>query len=149
MVEDRQFSAFLRNYAYGGNAFQAAHISAKPESKKDSKPTLMSYKSSIQTQVKLRSQSKVSRIPRDLPPSLGADNPSYDQSRVSMVPNDQRLSQGGMPEQAIELVEVMINSSSTGSCSLSAKRVPQPASSTFTAVLARFSDSGDVEMVLV
>ncbi|KIL62604.1 hypothetical protein M378DRAFT_25472 [Amanita muscaria Koide BX008] len=54
----------------------------------------------------------------------------------------------GMPEQAIELVEVMINSSSTGSWSSSAKSVPQPAPSTFMAVLAMFFDSGDVEMAL-
>ncbi|KAM6496572.1 hypothetical protein JOM56_007045 [Amanita muscaria] len=54
-----------------------------------------------------------------------------------------------MPEQAIELVEVMISTSSTGSGPSSAMGVPHPASSTFTTISARFFDSEEVEMALV
>ncbi|KIL62601.1 hypothetical protein M378DRAFT_12686 [Amanita muscaria Koide BX008] len=49
----------------------------------------------------------------------------------------------GMPAQVIELIEVIISCSSASSSMMG---VPQPASSTLTAVLARFFDSGDVEM---
>lgn len=48
-----------------------------------------------------------------------------------------------MPAQVIELIEVIISCSSTGSLVMDA---PKPASSTLTAVLARLFDSGDVEM---
>ncbi|KAM6492807.1 hypothetical protein JOM56_010941 [Amanita muscaria] len=52
---------------------------------------------------------------------------------------------------SIELVEVIISSPSTGSWSSpsSGMDVPQPASPTFTAVLAGFCDSEDVEMASV
>ncbi|KAM6496586.1 hypothetical protein JOM56_007059 [Amanita muscaria] len=113
---------------------------------KDSKPTSMSCKYSIQayrTQAKSEAQSRSSQNAmrseepsRDFLGLFWARTTTYDQRRAPMVWN--------------QMIEAYFRAAlpSTDSWSSSVMNVPQPASSTFTPVLAEFCDSGDVETAL-
>ncbi|KIL60552.1 hypothetical protein M378DRAFT_168036 [Amanita muscaria Koide BX008] len=136
------YHTLLRGCACRGNAAQASRIFAQLESRKDIKPTSMTYKYLIQAYTNAgeikgaeRVFTEYHEICRSRPERLfwGLQGTTYDQRRVLM------------------LVEVMISSPSTGSWSSpsSGMDVPQPASPTFTAVLAGFCDSGDVETASV
>lgn len=150
------YLALLRSCAYRSSVDGAIHVFAQHERRKDLKPVAAIYKIMIQVYTNAGEIAGAEEIFGEFLKFAKEGRLEWAQWKDPVVPRRAHLEvwnqmieayfRAGMPDKAVGLVDQMMNT--TAGTAFTAKDIPPPASSTFTAVLSGFCHMGDVSTAL-
>ena len=150
------YAALLRSCSYHASVDSAIHVFAQLENRHDIKPTPLVYKYMISVYTNSGEIGGAKEIFEEFLRASKTGGIQWSVPKDPLMPKRAQLQvwnqmieayfRCGLPDQAIGLVDRML--SSTVGANYGPMDIPPPASSTFTAVLSGFCQSGDVSTAL-